>query len=160
MADGKVQNLHPPASAGVRANDGSINGHGSIEEVINGVPQGQPYKSFITPRDVDQTRIPLMVGQTVTFEEDAQGRVSDVKGTGLSCSLWGDPSTVRAGETFTLFWKTQDAVTTVIDQGVGQVQPEAEGSVDVVAGDADTTYTLTASTMADEVTCSFTLQVI
>jgi hypothetical protein len=60
-------------------------------------------------------------------------------------TLTATPSTVSAGQSFSLTWTTANATTAAIDKGVGALTPVAGGSKTLVSPNATTTYTLTAT---------------
>jgi plastocyanin len=73
-----------------------------------------------------------------------------------SVSFSASPTAIRAGQSATLAWRTSDAHSVIIDQGVGQV--DASGAVTVTPG-VTTTYTLTASGGGVNTTSSVTVVV-
>ncbi len=71
-------------------------------------------------------------------------------------ALTANTSTFTPGQSITLTWKTQNATSVTIDQGVGSVTPVLGGST-VVHPTATTTYTATVPNAAINAACSVTL---
>ena len=67
--------------------------------------------------------------------------------------LTATPTEINAGDPVVLAWKTLNATSITINNGVGPVTPVAEGSV-VVRPTANTTYTATVANASGSVTCS------
>ncbi|HEY0947876.1 MAG TPA: hypothetical protein VGE53_00075 [Candidatus Paceibacterota bacterium] len=72
--------------------------------------------------------------------------------------LNGTPSVINAGDAVTLSWKTLNATSISIDNGVGTVTPTAEGSV-VVRPTQTTTYVATVTGATGSVNCQTTVTV-
>ena len=72
--------------------------------------------------------------------------------------LNGTPSVINAGDPVVLSWKTQNATSISIDNGVGTVTPTAEGSV-VVNPTQTTTYIATVTGATGSVNCQTTVTV-
>ena len=77
-----------------------------------------------------------------------------------TATLTASPTTIEAGDEVTLTWTTAEAVSALIDQGVGALIPAAGGSV-IVTPTANTDYTLTATNrIGGSVTASVTINVL
>ncbi|HWH16636.1 MAG TPA: hypothetical protein VNU25_03575, partial [Candidatus Paceibacterota bacterium] len=72
--------------------------------------------------------------------------------------LNGTPSVINRGDAVTLTWKTRNATSISIDNGVGVVTPTAEGSV-VVHPTETTTYIATVTGATNSVNCQTTVTV-
>jgi len=77
----------------------------------------------------------------------------------LSCAMDATPTTITAGQSATLSWSIQNAVSASIDQGIGSVSLNVPGSR-LVSPTQTTTYTLTASGNGKTVTCAKTITVV
>ena len=72
--------------------------------------------------------------------------------------LNGTPSVINAGDAVTLSWRTINATSISIDNGVGTVTPTAEGSV-IVRPTQTTTYIATVTGATGSVNCQTTVTV-
>jgi hypothetical protein len=72
--------------------------------------------------------------------------------------LNGTPSVINAGDAVTLSWRTLNATSISIDNGVGTVTPTAEGSV-IVRPTQTTTYIATVTGATGSVNCQTTVTV-
>lgn len=83
------------------------------------------------------------IGGVVTCTASITIKTTPPPSNGPAClSLTADKHEINSGDAVTLSWKTRDASSISIDQGVGSVTPVAEGST-VVHPTTDTTYTAT-----------------
>jgi hypothetical protein len=76
---------------------------------------------------------------------------------GITLQFSGNPNNISAGQSATLAWKSTNANSVTIDQGVGQQPPN--GSI-VVTPAATTTYTATASGAQGTQTATVTINVV
>ncbi|MBA3789530.1 hypothetical protein H0X32_04055 [Patescibacteria group bacterium] len=67
-------------------------------------------------------------------------------------SLTGTPHTIRSGDAFTIAWKTLNATSITLNNGIGRVTPVAAGSI-VEHPTHDTTYIATVANAAGSVNC-------
>lgn len=71
------------------------------------------------------------------------------------CTLSASPDSITSGETSTLTWTTNNAVSFVIDNGIGTSTPVAGGSTTTSALNSTTTFVGTAyNAQGDSVTCT------
>ena len=73
-------------------------------------------------------------------------------------SFTATPANICSGGSSTLSWRTSDADSVTIDQGIGPVTPVAGGS-ETVSPTTTTTYTLTATNTSGSDTCTATVTV-
>ena len=85
-------------------------------------------------------------------------RVTVADGETVTGSLSADPTTIDPGQSTTLSWTTTHATSVSIDQGIGTVTANAEGSRRIEPP-SRTTYTLTATGEGGPITRSVTINV-
>ena len=95
--------------------------------------------------------VAVKVNSTTTFTATAQGPGGSTTATAtvtvspVTVSLTASPNSIPPGGTATLSWTSNDAVTVVIDHGVGQVDPPQPSGSKSVSPAVTTTYTATAT---------------
>ena len=72
-------------------------------------------------------------------------------------SFTANPETIESGQSTTLSWEINNAISASIDQGIGDIDP-VSGSI-TVTPDQSTTYTLTATNPGGETTATVTVTV-
>ncbi len=78
-----------------------------------------------------------------------------------TCALYGNPHTIDAGNSARLTWTSQNAVTGIINQGVGEVNPTNTAGYRDVSPSNTTTYTMTVTNSAGvTATCAKTITVV
>ena len=134
MATGKIGSLYPPG------NNGSSHGAGKI--IPDGGGKGIVFQ---TPQDVNQASVPLVVGQSITYDLTG-GQIGNIStpAPAVACTLQANPTQIKAGESATLSWTSQSAVDLSIDNGIGSVTPLLSGSI-TITPKLTAIYTITAT---------------
>jgi hypothetical protein len=125
------------------------NGVGSVSPVANGSTVVHPTQTTTYVATVTGTSgsVNCQTTVTVTTVPPAQ-----------CVFLTGTPASIKPGESATLAWKTLNATSISIDNGIGLVTPTGEGSR-VVTPTVTTTYIATVTGATGSVNCQTTITV-
>lgn len=129
------------------------NGVGSVTPVAEGSKVVYPTQSTTYVATVTNAQGSVNCQTTVTVRNTPP--VED----GARCVyLKISDSSIEEGDRVTLSWKTEDASSISINQGIGSVRPVSEGSI-TVRPDRDTTYVATVRGGGQSDDCSVTVRV-
>ncbi len=126
------------------------NGVGNVTPVAEG--------SIVVRPTVSTTYVATVTGATGSVNCSAPVTIKNSPPGPACISLTASDTTIEKGDEITLTWRTKDAASISINQGIGNVTPVAEGSIKV-RPDGDTTYVASVPNAPSNSACSVEVKI-